>query len=130
MKQFNVYPKRGESFAIGCKRFSFESDHFVVYDSADEPSDNGFLSFENIAAICIADQWRPRLDDVRSFQIYLKGRTEPIVIFAHYFKTDALQGVGFFWINIRGEDVKIENIYIALSEVVAILPAGGLNKYL
>jgi hypothetical protein len=129
MKRFTIYPKKGESFSLTFKRFSVEDGRFVLYDSVNEASDNGFLSFENVAAICVADQERPKFDDIRSFEIRLKERPEPLNVFAHCFKIDSSKGVEFYLWNIRGRDVKLDDIYIAASEVVSIAPVSGLTKY-
>jgi hypothetical protein len=129
LRNFTVYPKKGEPFQLELRRFSFHDDTFTLYDSSDEASENGFLSFENVAAIHETNQRRPKWEDVRCFEIRLLDRSEPLKIFAHYFKSNS-PTIEFYWINTRGpDDIRIENIYIALSEVVSITPAGGLAKY-
>ena len=129
MKRFNVYPKKGESFSLTFYRFSFDGEGFILYDSVNEASDNGFLLFENIAAICVADQPRPKRDDVRSFEIHLKGRDDPLNVFAHYFKIDPSRGVEFYVWSTGRHELKLDDFYIATSEVVSITPVGGLTKY-
>src|ERR1700675_4867305 len=99
MKKFEVYPKEGDIFALELKRFSFDAQRFVLYDSIDQPSDDGFLSFENVAAICVSDQPRPDWEDIRTFEVYLKNRKEPLKTFAHYFKTDTSSSVEFYWVK-------------------------------
>jgi hypothetical protein len=111
------------------RKFSFQNDTFTLYDSSDEASENGFLSVENVAAIYETNQRRPPWDDIRCFEINLINRKEPLKFFAHYFKCQA-PTIEFYWINTRGpDDIRIENIYVALSEIVSLMPAGGLTKY-
>jgi hypothetical protein len=130
MKCFRVYPKKGEPFDLELRRFSVNDRAFTLYNSSDEPSNDGFLSFENVAAVHDTNQRRPDWEDVRCFEVRLIDRTEPLKVFAHYFKSDRPPSVEFYWINIKGpDDIRIENIYIALSEVVSITPTGGLTKY-
>ena len=128
MKNFIIYPKKGESFPLTFTRFALEGERFVLYDSINEPSTNGYLSFENIAAVCIEEQRYPIREDLRRFEVRLKNQSEPLNIHADCFKIES-GAVEFYLWNIRGRDKKIDDIYIAASEVVSITPAGGLNKY-
>ncbi|HXM50721.1 MAG TPA: hypothetical protein VN956_22955 [Pyrinomonadaceae bacterium] len=130
MKRFTVFPKKGDIFSVTLNRFSVDaSERFILYDSFNEASENGYLSFDNLAADCAADQPRPKRNDVRCFEVHLKGRSEPIKIFAHYFKMDPSKGVEFYFWTTGGHELKLEDFYVAMSEVVSITPVGGLTKY-
>ena len=128
MKRFTIYPKKGESFSLNITRFVVEGESFVLYDSVNEPSENGFLSFENVAAILVEDQHYPIREGLRCFEIRLKNHSEPLKVFAEAFKIVSGIVEFYFW-NVRGRDKKIHEIYVAVSEVVSITPSGGLNKY-
>lgn len=128
MKNFIIYPKKGESFSLTFTRFALEGERFVLYDSVNEPSTNGYLSFENIAAVCIEEQRYPVREDLRRFEVRLKNQSEPLNIYADCFKIES-GAVEFYLWNIRGRDKKIDDIYIAAAEVVSIIPTGGLNRY-
>src|SRR5438874_9404657 len=111
LKNFTVYPKKGEPFELELRKFSFHDDTFTLYDSSDEASENGFLSFVNVAAIYETNQRRPPWDDIRCFEVYLINRREPLKFFAHYYKCKS-PTIEFYWINTRGpDDIRIENIY-------------------
>ena len=56
MKTFVFYLKKGKRFSLLLTRFEIEGERFVLYDSVNEPSANGYLSFENVAAVCIEEQ--------------------------------------------------------------------------
>lgn len=100
----------------------------MLYDSVNEPSENGYLSFENVAAVCIEEQRYPAREDLRRFEIRLKNHIEPLTIVADFFRMSG-GVVEFYLLDIRGRDLKVDDIYLASSEVVSITPVGGLNKY-
>lgn len=108
----------------------------VLYNDHDKESRAGYLSLDNIAAVIPENPpvWhRSSLDyDDKSlpFCVYLKDRpsTEPIQIPAFICDTSQPPSVQFFWkiFNVnKFQDQLIPNIYIAISEVVAIMPLGG-----
>lgn len=128
MKRFTIYPKKGETFSLTFTRFALEGERFVLYDSLNESSDNGFVSFENVAAVCVEEQRHPVREDLRRFEVRLKNRAEPLEVYADCFRMISGAVEFYFW-GTRGRDKKIDDIYVAISEVVSITPAGGLKKY-
>lgn len=101
----------------------------VLYGEFGTGLKDGFLSFENIAAI-IPDNLpskRSHIMGIRDpipFRLHLKKKPEPLEIIADSWdSTD--RGVKFF-MKMFGSDQIIDhelpNLYIALSEVVAIIP--------
>jgi hypothetical protein len=118
MQEFNVYPKEGEKFSVEFQRFEMKENGFVLYDDRNEPSKEGYLSFENVAAIIPDNQ--PE-EQMVCFLVYLKGQPKPAEVFACHFETEP--GISFKW---QPDAEDIAGIYIARSEVVAIMPSDGL----
>src|SRR6185295_13724015 len=104
MKNFRVYPKKGEPFDLELMKFSFDESAFTLYNSSNEPSSDGFLLLENVAAVYDTKQPRPDWEDIRCFEVRLVNRTEPLRVFAHYFKSDRSPSIEFYWINTNGPD--------------------------
>ena len=133
MRTFDVYPKEGDAFTIECNRFDFDGQQFTLYDSADRPSKDGFVSPDNVAAIIAQKLPKPDYEytDTKIFRVHLKKR-QPIEIAAHSFDTSQASGVKFYWHPVDPEtgnvlDREISGIYITLSEVVVIVPADGVR---
>jgi hypothetical protein len=121
-----IYPKKGEPFTLEIPRFTFSENGFSLYDSAREISKDGFLSFENIAAIVPQGQSEIRRDDIL-FHVYLRNREKPLEIAATAVNTDEPPSVKFYTQYYgSGGNALIEHVYVALSEVVAIIPSNGL----
>jgi hypothetical protein len=132
MQTFNVYPKKGEMFTLQCHHFEFDGQQFILYEYADEPSKDGFLSRGHIAAVVAQDLTKPYdYSDARNFHIHLKNRKEPLEIPAHSFKIQP-PNVKFYWNPVDPEtglvlDKEIKDVYIALSEVVCVTPSDGVR---
>ncbi len=128
MNTFNVYPKRGEMFSLECSHFEFDENSFTLYDEGRSISKEGFLSFDNVAAILPADTPNPERAEL-IFKVYLKNRPQPLEVTAYSFKTDQPPSVQFFRRVYYGDnpEVLIDYVYVALSEVVAIIPSDGLK---
>ena len=139
MHTFQIYPKKGKEFALAFDRFELREEQFVLYNDRDKESRAGFLSFANIAAILPDGKFKGHGrvglaydTEPTEFLIYLKDRppTEPLHVVAFVCDTSQPPSVQFFWkvFNVnKFEDHLIPNIYIAISEVVAIMPSGGLD---
>lgn len=129
LKNFRVYPKNGEMLLLEWRNFEFNENSFTLYDSGNFPSKEGFLSFDNVAAILPEEQSRPRPEAI-TFRVYLKNRKEPLEIAAHALDAEQPPSVKFYWQLQSGggeiENTEIPEIYVALSEVVAIIPSDGL----
>jgi hypothetical protein len=130
LRKFNVHPKKGEMFTIECESFEVKGGKFILYNDAHKESNEGFLSFDKVAAIIPE---RQRTDHVICFCVYLKDKP-PIKVFAHAFDIEHEPSVSF---SIQEKDMRdivinewpITDIYIALSEVIAIAPSDGLLSY-
>jgi hypothetical protein len=132
MRKFIVYPKEGKEFAIEAFKFEPTADGFVLYDYADRPTTDSFLSLHNIAAIIPegVSEERER-DRMICFLVHLKDRP-PFKVYAHSF--DSEPTVSFRYHHQDGygapiSKIPVEGIYILLSEVVAILPSDGIGVY-
>jgi hypothetical protein len=129
MLKFDVYPKEGAMFTVEMTSFELQDDKFVLFDEGRKPSSEGFLSFDAVAAIIPQTQ---RGKNVICFDIRLKGFEKPAQVFATAFDLSNGVTVRFLY---RQHDIMgkvanewpVENIYVALSEVVAIVPADGLK---
>jgi len=133
MQTFNIYPKDGAMFQTQIYKLELnkKGDGFILYADDAKPSKESYLSFEKIAAIVPATlREEPR--DI-CFLVYLKDQSEPLKIYANAF--EALEPTLVFkrhQKDIRGnphDEYVLEEIYIALSEVIAVLPADGLVGY-
>ncbi len=128
MKTFKVYPKEGKPFLIKINRFqvSGRGDEINLYNDMDQVSREGFLPFDHVAAIVPTQQDEK---DMICFNVHLKNR-EPFPVFAHAFEKDATSVIFKFQQKDMFEAViwefRVKGIYIALSEVVAIIPSDGL----
>jgi lipopolysaccharide assembly outer membrane protein LptD (OstA) len=129
---FKIYPKEGKMFTLEFRRFELNGQQFTLYNEADETTSDGFLSYWNVAAI-IPERIHKRnhshlFPDAVDFRIYLKS-SETFEINADSCDTTHPSSVKFFtkfYIDDQIKDVEVPYIYIALSEVVAITPSGGL----
>lgn len=133
MQIFHVYPKKGSKIPMQFDRFEINDDQFAVYNEAGKLTTDGYLSFPNIAAIVPehpltrppTGTYRPPFD----FRIYLKSG-ESFDINAD--SCDPSQPISIRFlvktvINNQVVDSAIPNVYIAPSEVVAIMPPDGLK---
>jgi hypothetical protein len=136
MKTFRVYPKdpkESEPFSLSFQRFELKGDRFILYNSRDEESAEGFLSIANIAAIIPEKQMaqnRSYPNTPITFSVYLKDRAAPIDVLAHAFTTDE-QSVTFLeqrksMVGIVQDEWPINEVYVATSELIAVLPSDGL----
>ena len=133
MQTFTVYPKEGETFPIHIYKFevSGSGEHFTLYDDSSNESYEGYLSFEDIAAI-VPDGLRERQGDI-CFLVYLKNRAEPLKIYANAFE-DAAPSLVFKRhqkdiMRRPYDEYTLDGIYIAVSEVIAVIPADGLLSH-
>ncbi|MGZ8844756.1 MAG: hypothetical protein ACXW18_13905 [Pyrinomonadaceae bacterium] len=112
---FVVYPKEGEAFVLDVHRFEISNDAFTFYDNYDQIAMDRYLVFSNVAAIV---PFKQRRTDNR-FTIRLKnGRSFEIC--ADSFKVD--NTVKFFARRYTSEQEEVGGIYIAIAEVLAIVP--------
>jgi hypothetical protein len=133
MQTFNIYPKDGEMFQAQIYKLELNKkrDGFILYADDAKPSKECYLPFEKIAAV-VPESLREEPGDI-CFLVYLKDQTTPLKIYASAF--DALEPTLVFkrhQKDIRGnphDEYELDEIYIALSEVVAVLPADGLVGY-
>ncbi len=117
-----------------CERIETKEDRFLLYNESDQESTDGFLSFEDIAAIIPEKYWAqdPKLN-APSFEVYLRGRSDPLKIIAHAFKREgesSRERFVFFVQKLFNHHVEAEfpldEIYVAVSEVIARIPSCGL----
>jgi hypothetical protein len=124
IRPFRVYLKKGGSITLEFRRFEIDGNRFTIYDSSDfAAQEEAYLSFDNIAAIMPENQ--PESD--ARFKVYLKGG-ESFEVSATHFKTDEARGIKFYRQRYPRNGEEIKNVYVALSEVIAIMPVGGLNR--
>jgi hypothetical protein len=132
MRTFTVYPKgKAVQFNLTFYRFEIKDKRFILYDSSDKESQDGFLSFSDVAAIIPDQNKSSYADKPIKFLVYLKDKSSPIEVFGHLFKIENDSQVIFITqqLDMLGSIVHewpLTDIYIALSEVIAIVPSGGL----
>jgi len=132
MQDFNVYPKKGKPFIVCIEGYERAGNKFLVYDQTRQISNDGFLNFNYIAAIVPQNLHKrshyPQVRDSFDFRVYLRSG-EQFDINADFCDTSDPETIIFAFTNTRpsGPDrYDIENLYIAPSEVVAIMPPDGL----
>lgn len=129
---FKIYPKEGEMFTLEFRRFELNGQQFTLYNEADKITNDGFLSYGNVAAI-IPEHIHKRnhshlWPDAVDFRVYLKS-SETFEINADLCDTTHPSSIKFFtkfYFDNKVQDIEVPNVYIALSDVVAIMPSGGL----
>lgn len=124
---FIVYPKKGKPFTLDLDEFKVEQDRITV--TAKNSRNDGFLTLNDIAAIIPEKQMTPQQPDrnLLSISVYLKGHVDsPVTVFAHAYKHERdLHEIEFYWKNINPKypgPVKIEQVYVLTSEVLALVP--------
>jgi len=141
MQTFKVYPKRisstgnDERFDFTCERFEIKDEQFILYNSTDKESAEGFISFKDVAAI-LPDQGENYYHfhgKPLTFLVYLRNRSKPLEISADAFR---IEGSCVVFLAQRPDslgqveaDRPLPGIYIALSEVIAITPSDGLQTW-
>jgi hypothetical protein len=126
---FTIYPKKGEPFNLEFEKFDFDGKTFTLYESrvGSDPAPfvrGSHLTVKHVAAIIPATA-KNRIPGEQRFRVYLKNRTDLIEVHACYFEPEGQTNVVFYWEKVVHGNLKkteIENIYIAWSEVVAIVP--------
>jgi hypothetical protein len=117
---FIIYLKEGGTLTLEFSRFQVDGNSFIVYDRFDQAANESFISFDNVAAIVPLKQsqrdWR--------FKVHLKTGSS-FEVSADLFKTTDGR-LQFYRHNHPREDLVLENLYVALSEVVLIMPASFL----
>lgn len=114
---FIIYLKEGGTLTLEFSRFEVDGNSFIVYDRFNEAANEYFISFDNVAAIVPLKQSQR---DLR-FKVLLKSGSS-FEILADLFKTTDGR-LQFYRHNHPREDLLLENLYVALSEIVAIMPA-------
>jgi hypothetical protein len=130
MRKFTVYPKEGKEFPIEAFKFEPTADGFILYDYGERPTTDGFLSINNIAAI-IPEGVSEERERMICFLVHLKDRPA-FKVYAHSFDTEPAVSFKYHHQESYGAAVskrEVEGIYIALSEVVAIVPSDGIGVY-
>lgn len=127
MYVFLVYPKEGKEFSLLCERFEIDGTKFVFYNSGDQPSNEAFLSFDDVAAIVLEKPYFAEHFD--PFLVYLRNKDNPIPIYANSFDIGTGPRVKFYYRQFDGDEShEINDTYVATSEVIAIFPSGGLQR--
>lgn len=122
--RYKVYLKDAlpdaEPITLEYKRFEFDENRFTLFDQDNnEVKDMAYLSLSSVAAIIPEKQDG---DALSCFKVYLKGRKDPVEVNADNFDVSQKPSVLFYWSGWQPPHL-IKGVYVALSEVVAILPA-------
>jgi hypothetical protein len=125
MNTFDIVLKEGTRFQLQFDKFECTAKEFLLYDEAHEPSKEAFLLFNAVAAIVPADQ--PRSDKIEPFRVHLTN-DEHVDIYAPVFDMSQPPSLKFHVRRtLSGELFEVKNVYVAISEVIAIAPAEGLR---
>lgn len=127
-KRFKIYFKDSRIIELELSRFTIENKKLTLYDKYSDDIESLFISFEDIAAIIPNEL--PKTETPELFQVYLRKHKEPIGITAYNFEINEPPEIIFKYRNFSNQRLKIENLYIDLSEVLAIFPAEKLSALL
>jgi hypothetical protein len=120
LKNFTVYLKDGGRFQLQCGGFTFKDAKFTINDSRNSPALDTYLLFDSVAAIIPDPE-----EETGGFIIYLKGKdTVSLKVVADQFGNTQEPSLRFYTFP----QIEVKNVYIASSEVVAIIPAAGLGR--
>lgn len=122
---FDVYPKEGKTFSLKCTALTIAGGGVDLRNSDSGHPEHGFLPLSRIAAI-IPRQSVMTQETKTRFLVYLAGR-ESFSFFADAFSSEN-DKVTF---QMRQNDssgrceelTPVEDVYVDLSEVVAIFPS-------
>lgn len=127
IKKFKIYLKDGQIIELEMQRFKLQGQQITFYDKYDEVLENSFILFDEVAAIIPAKtEQSERSERSERFNIYLRRQKEPVEITAYDFEINESSEISFRRVNFSNHKSVLENLFIALSEVIAILPAGAL----
>ena len=132
MARFKIFPKSGEPFILTFLRFELgdEQKSFTIFNDDNQKSrDSIYLSFKNIAAIILENHQQTS----RCFQVHLRSHRDPLAVYADYFEIGD-PAVEFYLdapeLNLAALSTpipeiptrkKVEGVYVAISEVIAII---------
>jgi hypothetical protein len=135
--KYNIYPKTTTTdipapVSIECEGWQRDGLLIRPLNAFNQPSQSALMLTSNIAAMLPEVPPKPiqNLRDPFHFQVYLNGRTKPIEVIAHDIQVTE-ERVQFGWLVYNEQtstpDVQpISEIYVLLSEVVAIVPSEPL----
>ena len=130
MTTFTIYPKKGEPFELEFENFNFDGKTFTLYEHRDgsdpAPIARGSrLTVKHVAAIIPVTDKNRLLVPTKRFRVYLKNRTPHIEVEAEFFEPESQTNVVFYYQPMKHgspQKEEVENVYVAWSEVVAIVP--------
>jgi hypothetical protein len=127
LENFIVYPKQGQEFLLRAHKFELGDKAFILYHSGEYPSDEVFLSFDDVAAI--VPESPPFASEFEPFLVYLRKRDKPVSVYANAFDLKDPSRVKFYFRQFTEDEfVEVPNVYVASSEVVALFPSEGLER--
>jgi hypothetical protein len=134
---YKLYPKAlgaaaADIITVTCDGWRREGALFLPLNQFEEASEAALIWADNIAAIAPEVPQKPphNLRDPLHFQIHLKGRTKPLEVAADIVKL--VEGeIQFFWLMFNmatseRKDQRVLDLYVAASEVVAVVPSEPL----
>jgi hypothetical protein len=125
MISFTIHLKKGNSFKINCAKIEYTDESFILYDSSSHKTEEGYLSFKAVAAIIPDEQ--PHQGQMEAYRVQLKNN-QHVDVYAHSFDLNTKPSVKFYLKRSdAGASLEVKNVYVATSEVIAIIPAKGLQ---
>lgn len=129
--KYKIYPKKGgdrDPVELEMGGFEINGSLLRPRDRGGEPSGWGFLNLENIAAVVPEpSQEESQKTDAPYFNVFIKGREiKPFRVYAQAIDFSETE-LRFCWLNInmgaavRVQKVPLPNVYVALSEIVAVV---------
>lgn len=117
LKSFRVYLKNGRILTLKFYRFKYDEEQFTIYKSSDSVSSYTFLSFKLVAAIIPEEQQQNEY----GYTVYLRNGNS-FEVPADFYLIENKLSVRFFLENPPQSEKEIDSIYVASSEVAAIMP--------
>jgi hypothetical protein len=122
LKSFRVYLNNGRILTLEFRRFEYDEEQFYIYKSSDSVTSHTFLSFKLVAAIIPEE---PQENEY-GYTVYLRNGNSFEVPADYYILQNKLS-VRFFLQNPPQPEKEIDSIYVASSEVAAIMPWATLE---
>lgn len=119
-KTFRLYLKNGETITFEIHGFKREGERFVLYSRYDTEMGHAYISHDDVSALVPAEFRVTEHSFI--FRVYLREHKQPIVISASAYKIDDSNNVEFYFDDFSYNKVKIDNLFILFSDVVAIIP--------
>jgi hypothetical protein len=119
-KSFQIFFKTGERITMEIQRFRVDEGRLTLYRRYDEEVGHAFVSFDDVSAIVSNEIYVKECKFL--FKVHLREHEHPIEIPASAHRFDDSGFVQFYYDDFSYNKVLMDDVWIRLSEVLAIVP--------